>query len=178
LSEPEVYTARCRCGKVELEAVGPHLAHISCYCDDCQVAAALIDALEGGHSGIEPDGGTPNLMMRRDRVRIRGGRELLVGYHARPSSATTRWVASCCNTAITQSHATWWPHRGIKSGLFVTPVPPLEMRVFARYAPDPRAIPDDVPRSRGTPPRLGARLLRAALALRFARSDAGPPPGQ
>lgn len=158
--------ATCRCGKFELEAELPEIAHISCYCDDCQAAAEMIDALEGGCSGIEADGGTPNLMLRRDRVRFVRGEELLVAYQVREGSPTFRLVASCCNTAITQRHDNWFPHRSVKSHLFTTPIPPMEMRVFTRYAPNPDEIPRDAKRSRGTPARLAWRIMKAVLATR------------
>lgn len=151
-----------------LEAEGPPIAHISCYCDDCQAAANLIDSLDGGSSGREADGGTPNLMFRRDRVRFISGEDLLKSYRVRERSPTHRLVASCCNTAITQRHDNWWPHRGIKSHLFEAP-PPLEMRVFTRYAPDPSKVPHDVPHALGPGFRIAMRVMRAALAQRRAR---------
>jgi hypothetical protein len=164
---PTTYRARCRCGRVALEAEGPPIAYISCYCDDCQAAAELIDALDGGTSGREADGGTPNVMFRRDRVRFVQGEDLLATYRVRESSPTARLVASCCHTAITQRHENWWPHRGIKAHLFETPLPPLEMRVFTRDAPERGRIPRDVPHARGPGVRLGVRLIREALRLRF-----------
>lgn len=161
-----VFKAKCRCGRVELEAQGPPIVHIACYCDDCQRAAEIIDALDGGSSGCGNDGGTENVLFRRDRVRFVRGAELIASYRVRDDSPTTRLVASCCNTAMTQRHDNWWPHRGVKTCLFEMPPVPLEMRVFTRYAPAPQLIPDDVPCSRGVPIRMGLRLLRAKLQVR------------
>lgn len=163
------YSARCRCGKVELAAEGPHIAHISCYCDDCQVAAAWIDQLPGGASGIEADGGTPNVLFRKDRVRYVRGAELLENHRTREGTWTDRVVASCCNTALTQVHHNWWPHRGIKAHLLEGDVPPLEMRIFTKFAPDASRLPKDVPAYGTVPLRFGARLIQAALAIRLGR---------
>jgi hypothetical protein len=151
---------------VQLEASGTPIVHISCYCDDCQAAAAIIDAMPDGWSGLEGDGGTRNVLFRRDRVRFTRGIDQLEEFRVRDSSHTVRLVAGCCNTAIAQRHDNWWPHRGIKSERFVTPVPPLEMRVFARHAPEAAAIPNDVPVAAGIPHRMGVRLMLAVLALR------------
>lgn len=164
------YSARCRCGRVELAAEGPPIAHLSCYCDDCQAAAALIDALPGGDSGIEADGGTPNILFRKDRVRCVAGAELLEPHRAREGTWTDRMVASCCNTALMQVHHNWWPHRGVKAHLIEGELPPLEMRIFTKFAPDRRRVPTDVPCHATIPARFGARLVRTALAIRFNRA--------
>jgi hypothetical protein len=164
-SEPFTYRATCRCGEVELEANGPHVVHISCYCDDCQAAAAIIDAMSGGWSGVEDDGGTRNVLFRRDRLRFVRGMDELEEFRVREDSHTVRLVANCCNTAMAQRHDHWWPHRGVKTDRLVTPAPPLEMRVFTRHAPGTAAIPKDVPAARGIPLRLGIRLMLAVLAL-------------
>ena len=65
--------ASCACGQVEIEAVGAPIASTICYCDDCQAAAALIEAMPGAPSFREPDGGTSLIVFREDRVRcVRG----------------------------------------------------------------------------------------------------------
>jgi hypothetical protein len=168
-ARPETFTAACRCGKVALEATGLPIVHISCYCDDCQIAADIIDGLENGCSGQEADGGTPNVLYRRDRVRFTRGEELLEGHRVRDKTHTVRLVASCCNTAITQTHENWWPHRGIKTHLFEAVPVPLEVRCFTKFAPRPDDIPRDVKVSRGPSARLAWRIAKAALAVRGRR---------
>jgi hypothetical protein len=169
MSKPDdTYIARCDCGRVELEARGPIIVHISCYCDDCQLAADRIDALPGGKSGREADGGTPNVLFRRDRVRIVRGAELLEPHRVREGTWAQRLVATCCNAAVTQIHENAWPHRGVKTRLFQGDVPPLEMRIFTRFAPDPGRIPNDVLRHPATPFVMILRILRAMAAVRWA----------
>jgi hypothetical protein len=166
------FVARCRCGQVEIEAEGPPIANISCYCDDCQRAADIIDALPGGASLRDADGGTPNLLFRKDRVRCSRGSDLLRVHNVRDDTWMSRFVASCCNTAVMQRPDNWWPHQGIKPSLFITAVPALEFRIFTKYAPDRTAIPRDAIVGRTVPARFGLRLIRAATALRFARKGA------
>lgn len=160
-----LFRAACRCGKVRLEAVGPPIAHIICYCDDCQAAACKIDALDNGWSGQGKDGGTPSLLFRRDRVSIVEGAEKIIEISVRKRTPTRRLVASCCNTALTQIHDNGWPHSGIKTSLFIGPVPPPEFRIHIRYAPAPRQLPRDLPKYPSVPARLVFRLLKAKLAL-------------
>ncbi len=163
--------ARCDCGRVEVEARGPVIAHISCYCDDCQAGADLIDALPNGKSGREADAGTPNVLFRKDRVRVVRGAELLESHKIREGTWTQRLVASCCNAAITQIHERPWPHRGIKSRLFVGDVPPIEMRMFTKFAPNPSEIPDDVMQHPKVPLTLGLRMLGAMLWVGWKRTS-------
>jgi len=159
--------ARCRCGRVVLEASRPHIVHLCCYCDDCQTAADLIDALPGGMSGRGPDGGTPHVLFRRDRVHVVSGDDVLKAYRVRRRTRTRRMVASCCNTAMFQIHDNSFPYRGIKSHLFDDPVPPVTMRIFTKFAPEPRRIPRDVKSSRTVPLSLAISSLRAMAELQW-----------
>ena len=154
----------CRCGDIELRIEGPPIAHVCCYCDDCQAAARLVDAMPNGRSGILDDAGTPNVLFRRDQLRFVRGMEKLDEFRVRNDSKTIRLVARCCNTAITQRHEQGWPHRGVKAHLIPSP-PALEMRIYTRFAPDPARVPRDVPIKRGPGLTLVWRLLRAKLAL-------------
>jgi hypothetical protein len=163
------FSAGCRCGEVSVEAIGPPLVHLSCYCDDCQAAAALIERLPGGESGREADGGTPNVLFRKDRVRCSRGVDKLTAIKVTEHTWTRRMVASCCNTALFQIHDNWWPHRGIKASRIEGRVPPLEMRIFAKYAPELGRVPRDVPVHPGVPLAFGSRILRATLALTLQR---------
>ena len=69
-----------------------------------------------------------------------------------------------------QMHDNWWPHRGVKAGLFGPSAPPLEMRIFTKYAPNPAALPRDVPMYSTVSPRFAASLVAHALSLRVRRS--------
>jgi hypothetical protein len=48
-------------------------------------------------------------------------------------------------------------------------VPPLEMRIFTKFAPNASRVPRDVPSDGAVPARLAARLLWTALAIRLAQ---------
>lgn len=49
----------------------------NCYCDDCQAAAAQIEAMPGALVFREPDGGAPLIVFRKNRVRCVRGEALL-----------------------------------------------------------------------------------------------------
>jgi hypothetical protein len=95
------------------------------------------------------------------------GEELLTLHRVREKTHTDRLVASCCNSAMTQVHHNWWPHRGVKTERIVGACPPIEMRIFTRHAPEPRALPRDVPSHATVSPAFAAMLVREALAVRL-----------
>ena len=165
MTTPSVRTARCSCGKVELEASGAPIVSLVCYCDDCQAGAWLIEALPGALPVLGSDGGSACVLYRRDRFRVVAGADSLRGLRIRPDTATERVVATCCNTAM---------HMRFDSGPFWIPVywdrfgrdaPPLEMRVSTRFAPDPTAIPSDLPQHRGVSLKFAVRLAGAMVGM-------------
>ncbi len=91
------WVARCTCGRVELEVVGAPIASVACYCDDCQEGSRQLEALPNGRPIRDAAGGTDYVLFRKDRLRYAKGAELLRGHKIRPTSATNRVTASCCN---------------------------------------------------------------------------------
>ncbi|HEV2112099.1 MAG TPA: DUF6151 family protein, partial [Gammaproteobacteria bacterium] len=96
----DIRTVPCACGRVELEAQGEPIICAACYCDDCQEAASRIEALPGANQVKGSDGGTEYIVYRKDRVRYTKGAELLQRQKLRERSPTNRWVAGCCNSAM------------------------------------------------------------------------------
>src|SRR5215469_7093873 len=96
----DIRTVRCACGRVELEARGEPILCAACYCDDCQEAGRRIEALPGAKPVKGADGGTEYIVYRKDRVRYIKGQELLQRNKLRDRSPTNRWVAGCCNSAM------------------------------------------------------------------------------
>jgi hypothetical protein len=156
--------ARCTCGRVELEATGAPITSVVCYCNDCQAGAQQIEALPNARRVREPDGGVGYLAYRKDRVRIRTGAEFLRGYKIRPSSATNRMVATCCNAAVvlTFDDSKHWVD--VYRASVIGDLPPLEMLMCTKYRQG-SPLDTSVPAFSRYPFRLVAKLLAARIAM-------------
>jgi len=158
--------AACRCGQVRLELVGPPILAGVCYCDDCQAAAARLEAQ--GASGDFHDAwdGTAYVTMRDDRLVVAKGADRLSGFKLREDAPTTRFVATCCNSPVYLKYAPgWWT--SVYRARVGADAPPIDMRSQTRHARG--ALPADVPAFAGIPLRLFARLLGARLAMALGR---------
>src|ERR671916_909285 len=85
--------AVCSCGKVELEASGEPIMSVVCYCGSCQEGSRQMEALPDGRPTCGPDGGTPYVAYRKDRVAYPKGSELLRDLRLAEESPTRRVVA-------------------------------------------------------------------------------------
>jgi len=161
--------ARCACGSVEYEAAGDPILGVVCYCDDCQEGARRIEALPNAPPVRDPDGGVAYVLFRKDRVRCTKGGGLLQSDKLKPKTDTNRMVATCCNSAMVMTFDDsrhWVPvYRGRIEGA----APPVAMRVCTKFAPDPAAIPRDVPTYPGFSVRFIWKLLGARLAMALGR---------
>jgi hypothetical protein len=163
------FRAGCTCGQVELEAIGPPISVLVCYCDDCQEGARRIEALPGAGTVMESDGGTALALWRKDKVTCTRGESLLQGTRIREKTRTQRMVAGCCNTAMLirfDDHRPWVSifHRQLRGA-----APPLEMRIMTKFRPAGAHLPDDLPSYRTFPLRLPARLVAAQAARLLGR---------
>ena len=159
---------RCSCGSVELEASGTPIMVTACYCDDCQEGGRHIEALPNAQPVLDADGGTGDLMYRRDRVECTRGAELLREYRLKEESPTARVVATCCNSAMyldfEKGH--WL---SVYRARFVGDVPPLEMRVQTKFVPENTIVADDVPCYPGYPLRFVVKLVAARISMLLRR---------
>ena len=166
ISAPEDrVTVRCSCGEVALDLTGSPIVCVACYCDTCQEGSRRIEALPNAGAVRDPDGGTCYVVYRKDRVTYARGRELLQDYPLVQSPATKRVVASCCNAAMLMRFDDarhWVP---IYRARFPSSAPPLQMRICTSFAPEPGAIPDDVPASPNYPAALLWKLLSSKIAM-------------
>ncbi len=163
--------ALCSCKRVAVEASGPPITCLACYCDSCQEAGLQFAAMPQATHCVDPDGGTQYIVYRKDRVRCVRGREFLKRYKLRDESPTIRVLATCCNSAmfLTFDDSKHWVdlYRIRCDGH----VPPLRMRVCTRFAPDSTSIPDDAPRFPGYPRRFVLRLILAKFRMAFGSDD-------
>ena len=159
------HTARCSCGRVEIEAVGAPITSAVCYCDSCQEGSRRIEALPNAHSVLSPDGGTAYVLYRKDRIRYSKGRELLKSDKLDEKSATNRMFASCCNTAMVMrfDDARHWV--SIYRAQFHGDAPPLQWRICTKFKPENTEVPDDVPSSAMYPAGFGWQLMASKLSM-------------
>jgi hypothetical protein len=160
-----VMVASCACGGVELEASGAPITSVVCYCDDCQEGSGQIEALPNARPVRDSDGGTAYIAYRKDRVKSSKGARLLKGYKIREKSVTNRVVATCCNSAMFLSFddAKHWVD--VYSSRFKGDIPPVQMRVCAKFRPDTGHVPGDAPLYSGYPLKLLAKLVAAKIAM-------------
>ena len=158
-------TARCSCGRVEIEASGPPITSVACYCDSCQEGSRQIESLENAVPVLGPDGGTAYILYRKDRVKYAKGAELLKGYKVEENSTTSRVVATCCNSAMVMRFDDakhWVP---VYRARFQGDVPPVQWRICTKYKPEHAEIPTDVPSSTMYPAGFMWQLLTSRLSM-------------
>ena len=107
------------------------------------------------------------MLYRRDRLSCVRGAELLQAVKLKPSSSTSRYVASCCNSAMylgfdDSKHWTDIFRSRVQGG-----APPIEVRMCTRFLPEGTEVPKDAPSSRGFPPGFVMKVLAARLAMMF-----------
>jgi hypothetical protein len=161
-------TARCRCGKVQLETSGRPILTGTCYCTSCQEAGHRFEQLASAPPVLNSDGGTDYVLYRKDRVECAMGQAYLEEHRLRPDSPTRRVVAACCNSPIfldfTKGH--WL---SIYRNRFPAEAPPLEMRVMTHERRAGVELADDLPNYPGNSGKLMLRLVSAWIAMGFRR---------
>jgi hypothetical protein len=100
MTRSPIMTASCSCGCVELKAFGGPIVSAVCYCEDCRKGADQVEALPKAGAVRDPDGGTADILYRKDRIECSKGAEWLRSYKLKETSATNRVVAACCNSAM------------------------------------------------------------------------------
>jgi hypothetical protein len=165
-------SAACRCGKVELQIVGPPILRSICYCASCQEAGRRYQAAPGVIPVLAADGGTDYVLYRKDRVSCVVGGDLLEERRLKPDSPTRRMYARCCNTAMfldfTKGH--WLT---IYRGRLPGDIPPASMRVMTAERPEGVILRDDMANYPGRSGKFMLKLLRAWMAMGFRRPAVG-----
>jgi hypothetical protein len=161
-------SARCRCGKVELQIGGAPILRGICYCASCQEAGRRYQAAPGVDSVLAEDGGTDYVIYRKDRVRCVQGGDVLEERRLKPDSPTRRMHARCCNTAMfldfTKGH--WL---AVYRGRLPNNIPPATMRMMTTERPEGVILPDDMANSPRHSGKFMLKLLLAWMAMGFRR---------
>jgi len=165
--QPETRIASCPCGTVTLELTGKPIVVATCYCHSCQAAGAAFDALPGAPGTLGADGGTPYVLMRKDRMVWLSGSGELDEHRLKPDSPTRRFVARCCNAPValefTKGH--WL---SVYSGrLAEAERPAAEMRTMVKERPAGVELAGDALNYDGHSGRFMWRLLKAWAAMGF-----------
>lgn len=157
--------ARCACGSVEFEAVGTPITSLVCYCDDCQEGFRQLEALPNAGPVQDADSGTAYVLYRTDRVKHSRGAQLLRGHKINEKSATSRVVATCCNSAMVMKFDDsrhWVP---MYRARFQGDIPPLQWRICTKFKPENVKVPNDVPSSAMYPLGFMAKLVTSNIAM-------------
>ena len=164
----ECTSARCRCGKVELQIVGPPILRGICYCASCQEAGRRYKEVPGGDSVLAEDGGTDYVLYRKDRVRCVQGGNLFEERRLRPGSPTRRMYARCCKTAMfldfTKGH--WLT---VYRGRLPNGIPAATMRMMTAERPEGVILPNDMANYPRHSAKFMLKLLRAWMAMGLRR---------
>jgi hypothetical protein len=162
-----VTVATCACGNVEIEMVGAPIVVVNCYCDCCQDGGHRIEALPNARAVVDPDGGTPYIAFRKDRVRCSKGAALLKGLKLSEQSVTNRVIATCCNSAMFLNFDDSKHWVDVYRSRLRGKSPPLQMRICTKFKATDQPFPDGVPSYPGYPISLLARLLVARFSMLF-----------
>lgn len=158
----------CVCGSVMLETVGPLIAAVACHCADCQAAGHQIEGNPGAAAVLDLSHGTAFLLFRKDRMRRAKGADLLRGLKLRPSSPTSRYVATCCNSMMYLGFDDSKHWVSMNRNRFAGDVPPVRMRICTSSMPS-GALRKDLPCFRSYPIRFIAKLILAGVLIRLGR---------
>jgi len=138
---------------------------VSCYCDSCQEGGRRIEALPNAPPVLQPDGGTPYIVLRKNRVRCLKGAPYLKSFKLSGRSATNRVVATCCNSAMLLNFDDGKHWVDVYRPRLRGACPPLQMRVCTKFKPDGPPLADDVPIYPGHSFKFLGRLLAARIAM-------------
>lgn len=160
-------TASCQCGAVTLELTGKPIVTATCYCHSCQTAGHGFETLPGAGAVVDTDGGTPYVLMRKDRLTWLSGSDQLDAHRLKPDSPTRRFVSRCCNSPIalefTKGHWLSVYSARIPEG----ERPAAEMRTIVGDRPGGVELPGDIPNYRSPSGKFMWRLLTAWAAMGF-----------
>jgi len=137
----------CICGSALLETFGRPIITVACQCSDCGAAARQIEALPEAPPVLDLSGGTAFLLFRKDRIQPARGADMLRGLKLKPSSATSRYIATCCNAMMYLGFDDSKHWVSMNRDRFQGDVPAVRMRICTRTVPS-EALLIDLPCNR------------------------------
>jgi len=165
--KPETRLASCPCGTVTLELTGPPIVAATCYCESCRTAGHAFEAFPGAAPVVGADGGTPYVLMRKDRMVWLSGSGELDEHRLNPDSPTRRFVARCCNAPVALEFTRGHWLSVYSARLAEADRPPAEMRTIVGDRPAGVELADDIPNYKSPSGKFMWRLLTAWAAMGF-----------
>ena len=160
-------TATCQCGTVALAMTGKPIVAATCYCHSCQAAGQAFDALPGAPGTLGSDGGTPYLLVRKDRIEWLSGTGQLDAHRLKPDAPTRRFVARCCNSPVALEFTKGHWLSVYSARIPAEDRPAAEMRTIVKDRPAGVELPDDIPNYATPSGKFMWRLLKAWAAMGF-----------
>ena len=126
-----------------------------------------LSSLPGAPRFTAPNGGTPSVLYRKDRVIVVEGSEQLKAFRLKPDSKTRCVVATCCNTPVflefqgghwIDLFSPLWPE---------DEMPAVDIRTMTSDLPNPSVLDNDIPSGPLTTAGFYAKLLVAWAAMGF-----------
>jgi hypothetical protein len=160
---------RCQCGAVECVGRGAPIGTAVCYCDDCQAAARELEALPGAPPLMDPDGGTALTLFRSSRFEVTRGADKLEAHKLRADSATSRMLATCCNSTMFLAFDKGPHWVSTVRSRFVGEKPPIQFRHMTKFRTSTLPYPDAVQTYPKFPIRFLGRVLGDWIAMKLGR---------
>lgn len=158
---------RCACGRVQLQVAGDTMVSVTCCCNSCRTAAERMSKRADAPDFTLPDGTTPYVFYRKDRIKFVSGVEHLKGFFLTDQQKTRRVIATCCNTPVfleakgghwLSIYAVMWPPGT---------APALELRTMSADLPAGVSFDDDVPTPKTHVPWFFWRIFKAWAQMGF-----------
>src|SRR5690242_11904268 len=119
--------AACACGKVRISAVGRPIITAVCYCEDCQTSVSQLEAQGARDDFHDAWNGSPYATYRDDRLNTLEGASLLEGFKLSADATTTRYITTCCKSAMYLKYGPgWWT--SVYRVRLGDAAPPIEVR--------------------------------------------------
>lgn len=157
-------TLACQCGRFHVELEGEPFITAECHCNSCRTAAGRLPAATPVQA---PNGGTPYVLYRKDRVRFPDGTALLRAYRLSDKAPTRRTVTICCNTPVfVEFNGGHW--LSLYAGLWPEAArPAMQIRTQTAGVPDDTKLDDSLPAGAMTTAGFYGKLLAAWIAMGF-----------
>lgn len=170
------HSLSCSCGTLQLPVRGAPIMSAACFCTSCQTAGDLFalsgsaasgDALPGSGAVKEPDGGTPYVLYRKDRVDCSEAADMLCEHRLTTQSPTRRVLSVCCKSPmfLEFQNGHWLSVYAPRVPAELRPA--VELRTMTRDAPQGTHFDDGIPSYRTHSFGFMLRLLWAWVKMGF-----------